>query len=237
MKTKSCKNCVHAGPVRDGQSILWICSGTPEASGQMVRVCHHDPCPKFRRRRAAARRTGAVEQPADKSIRYIPLTQGRVAVVDATDYAWLSLHRWHLVSPRGYCYAGRAHHGKRISMHREIMAPLDGYVVDHIDGDGLNNRRSNLRICTVSQNHQNQAKAPGCSSRYKGVHRDKRTGKYTAQIRPRRKQIHLGAFDSEIEAARAYDRKAIEVFGEYAWLNFPEEHGREPHRRWFTGAE
>ncbi len=235
MKTRSCKNCVYAGQVHDGERILWICSRTPEARGQMVRVCHHDPCERFRRRPAPPQRTGAVEQPADKSIRYIPLTRGRVAVVDASDYAWLSRHQWHLVSPRGRCYAGRSRHGKRISMHREIMKPPKGYVVDHIDGDGLNNRRSNLRICTLCQNHQNQAKAPGCSSQYKGVHREKRSGKYTAQIRPGHKQIHLGMFDDEIEAARAYDRKAVELFGEYAWLNFPEEHGRPPHRQTFPG--
>lgn len=236
MNAKSCKNCLYAGKVLDGENILWVCSRTPEAPSQMVRVCHREACTRYRQRRAATQRVYDVEQPADKSIRYIPLTQGRVAVVDASDYAWLSLHKWHLVNPRGRCYAGRCCHGKRVSMHREIMQPLDGYVVDHIDGDGLNNRRSNLRICTVRQNLQNQAKAPGCSSQYKGVHRDKRTGKFTAEIRPGRKQIHIGSFDDEIEAARAYDRKAIEFFGEFAWLNFPEEHGRPPHRQRPTGS-
>jgi len=235
MKSKSCQNCVYAGPVRDGESILWICSRTPEASGRMVRVCHHGTCRKFRRRRAPIQQTGAVEQPADKSIRYIPLTRGKVAVVDATDYAWLSLHNWHLQAPGGKQYAARRRHGTIITMHREIMVPIDGYVVDHIDGDGLNNRRSNLRICTRQQNYCNRAKAPGCSSLYKGVNLHKTTGKYLVSIRFKGERTYLGSFDDEIEAARAYDRKAVVLFGEFAWLNFPEEYGRPPHRRWFTG--
>jgi len=236
MKSRHCRSCLYAGAVRDGKRVLWVCSRTPEAPGEMVRVRACGSCTRFRRRPAAAQRTGNVKQPADKRIRFIPLTRGRVAIVDASDYAWLSLHKWHLASPRGRCYAGRSRHGKRISMHREIMVPLDGYVVDHIDGDGLNNQRSNLRICTVHENHRNQAKAPGLSSRYKGVHHNKRTGKYHANIRPHRKGIYLGSFDSEIEAARAYDRKAVELYGEFAWLNFPEEWGRPAHRRRDEGA-
>jgi hypothetical protein len=237
MKVESCKQCVYAGQVYDDGSILWVCAQTPEMPNRMVRVCHHEVCSRFRRRAEVTRCDEAIKQPADKDIRYIPLTQGQVAIVDASDYAWLSLYRWHVQKPGGKHYAARRQHNKLITMHREIMQPLDGYVVDHIDGDGLNNRRSNLRICTRQQNYCNRAKAPGCSSAYKGVNLHKKTGKYLVSIRFQGQRMYLGCFDDEIEAARAYDRKAFEVFGEFAWLNFPADYGRPPHRRPFSDSK
>jgi len=237
MTTQNCSNCTYVGLVRDGQRTLYTCTRTPETPGQTVRVRAYGVCDGYRRRPETSQRTAVLNQPADKDIRYIPLTRGKVAIVDASDYIWLSLHTWHVQAPGGKHYAARRRHDKVITMHREIMVPLDWYVVDHIDGDGLNNRRSNLRICTRQQNYCNRAKAPGCSSIYKGVHLHIKTGKYLVSIRFQGERTYLGSFDDEIEAARAYDRKAVELFGQYAWLNFPEEHGRPPHRRHFTGTD
>jgi len=95
-----------------------------------------------------------------------------------------------------------------------------GMVVDHLDGNSLNNRKSNLRVCTVSQNHQNRRWTYG-SSRYKGVWWNKKMKKWVAGITLKRKYIFIGHFADEVAAAKAYDRKAAELFGEFAYLNFP----------------
>ena len=105
-----------------------------------------------------------------------------------------------------------------------MQAP-DGMVVDHIDGNSLNNRRSNLRICTPRQNTANRAKTRNGTSRFKGVHFCTRDRKWRAQIGVDGARRFIGDFDDEVEAARAYDRKAAELFGEFAYLNFPEEAG------------
>ncbi len=104
------------------------------------------------------------------------------------------------------------------------MVPAEGYVVDHINGHGGDCRRSNMRICTRSQNLRNRAKCcRPCTSPYKGVTRNKRTGKCRARINYKGEKIYLGTFDDEIEAARAYDWAAVFFHGPYTRLNFPEE--------------
>ena len=106
-------------------------------------------------------------------------------------------------------------------MHRQIMIAPEGFVVDHIDGNSLNNRKTNLRICTQAQNIHNSRPRRNRSSKYKGVFWDKVNKKWSTNIRKGDKRIYLGGFDDEIEAAIAYDRKAAELFGEFAYLNFP----------------
>ncbi|MBN2130267.1 MAG: HNH endonuclease, partial [Sedimentisphaerales bacterium] len=110
-------------------------------------------------------------------------------------------------------------------MHREIMQPPPGMMVDHIDGNSLDNRRRNMRNCTNQQNMQNLAKSPRASGRFKGVYYDKRRRTWYARICHNGKSIHLGTFGTEIEAARAYDKAAMELFGEFACLNLPDEVG------------
>jgi len=105
-------------------------------------------------------------------------------------------------------------------MHRLIMRPRRGYVVDHIDGNGLNNRRCNLRVCTRRQNQANRGPCGG-SSQFVGVSRER--DKWRAEIHYRGKHIYIGIFTDEAEAAKARDRKAYELHGEYAYLNFPED--------------
>ncbi len=96
-------------------------------------------------------------------------------------------------------------------------------VVDHIDGNKANNCRFNLRNCTRQENQRNRGKATGASSRFKGVYFDKKVRKWCAAITLGRRNVWLGYYTDEMEAARAYDRKAVELFGEFARLNFPEE--------------
>lgn len=227
-KKRCCENCVFSGEIRDGVRTLHICTNTPEAPGQIVvRPPDGGTCPHFRLRRV---RTGRSEpqNSYDPWVRYIPLTQGLYAKVDASDYAWLSLHNWHAKWAGNTYYAQRYRNGRLISMHQEIMVPIEGYVVDHIDGNGGDNRRSNLRRCTCAQNVCNRAKCKRpCTSQYKGVSRHKRTGQCIAKIAYQGEKIYLGTFQTDIEAARAYDRAARQYHGPFARLNFPEE--------WVTG--
>ena len=157
----------------------------------------------------------------------IPLSQGMFAVVDDADFEWLSRHKWHVTIRGSRCYAVRhiKYNGKRtkIYMHRVILNPPPNKETDHINGDGLDNRRSNLRACTRSQNQMNKRKQPGCSSKYKGVNWDKRRRKWQLQVGRRKNQRHLGYFDDEREAAAVYNAEAIERFGAFAKLNIIEE--------------
>ena len=107
-------------------------------------------------------------------------------------------------------------------MHREIMQPPQGMVIDHADGNGLYNRRRNLRICTRTQNSQNSFRRwKGKKSRFRGV--NPRGGKWEARFHYAGKEYYLGLYDSEVEAAMVRDRKAVELAGEFAVLNFPRE--------------
>ncbi len=158
------------------------------------------------------------------SMKRIPLTQGMIAIVDDEDYEMLARHRWHYRKPD--TTTGRAGRRlgphKQILMHQEIMGKKAGYEIDHINHNGLDNRRSNLRFCTPSQNHWNQRSRCG-TSKYKGVSWKASRKKWTAQIYGDHKTFYLGLFVSEEDAARSYDRAARERFGEFAYCNFREE--------------
>lgn len=157
-------------------------------------------------------------------LRKIPLTQGYSAVVDAADYTWLSAWKWHAHITKRRVYAKRSEtvNGKRVTtlMHRQILNVSPEIQIDHKDGDGLNNRRSNLRPASNQQNCHNARGYQGKgSSKYKGVSWDKNRRKWGAYIRVGGKVRNLGRFDSEMEAARVYDAAASAHFGEFAYLN------------------
>ncbi len=227
VRKRCCENCVFSGKVRDGEKILYVCSNVPDCPGQTVLRPADGVCPHFRLR--PGRTPKSPPKPSDDPwVRYIPLTQGLYAKVDASDYGWLSLHNWWAIRAGNTYYAERAYHGKRIMMHQEIMVPAEGYVVDHIDGEGWNNCRDNLRNCTRTQNSRNRRKQrKPATSPYKGVRRNRKYGKCRVYIGHEGRKIYLGTFWDEIEAARAYDRAAVKFHGPFARLNFPEE--------WVTG--
>lgn len=135
--------------------------------------------------------------------------------VSDRDYDALSQISWY-VDNRGYVVHSLPG-GDKISMHRLIMDPGPGLVVDHIDGDTTNNQRENLRCCTPQENSRNQTKRAGTSSKYKGVAKSGR--RWKAFITVDGKYIHLGCYGNEYEAAKAYDKAALENFGPYARLN------------------
>ena len=147
-----------------------------------------------------------------------------MALVDDCDYEWLNQWKWYAHKQRSTYYAIRngrrtATKRQRFFMHRVIMDAPKGMQVDHINHNGLYNRRCNLRLCTNSQNQHNRKPQSG-KSRFKGVSLDKRTNKWQVQIQHNNKRLRLGLFDNEIEAAKAYDAKAEELHREFACLNF-----------------
>ena len=157
----------------------------------------------------------------------IPLTQGKFALVDDEDYERLVVDRWfaHKDGRNFYaCRNGRDEEsGKRtyMLMHRQILSVPHGIETDHISGDGLDNRKSNLRKCSKTQNVHNATIRLDNSSGYKGVSRATKSKKWQAQIRVDGKLIHLGLFTCLIKAAKIYDTAARKYFGEFARTNFP----------------
>jgi hypothetical protein len=155
-----------------------------------------------------------------KGVRLVPLTQGLFATVDAADYKEVSKYKWAASRIGNKIYALAHIHGRIVLMHRFLLRPRRGYQVDHIDGNGLNNCRNNLRECTTGQNVANRGPRGG-ASRFVGVYR--RGDRWRAGIGYRGRWYALGTYDDEVEAAKARDRKAVELHGVYAHLNFPED--------------
>lgn len=157
-------------------------------------------------------------------MKQIPLTQGKYAIVDDEYYAELIKYKWYPHHTFNLCYAVRhtkCVKGKRglVYMHRQILNAPKGKMIDHIDRNDLNNRIANIRLCFNSQNQHNSKKQSDNTSGYKGVSWHKHRKKWIAHIR-NGKLIHLGYFCSAVEAAKAYDDKAKELFGEFANTNF-----------------
>ncbi len=156
----------------------------------------------------------------------IALTQGYVALVDDEDFEELNQYSWHISQNKHLIYAIRNHpvypnYRITVKMHRQVIRAQNGEIVDHINGNGLDNRKENLRIVTGSQNCANKRAWVGRTSKYKGVSWHKQHSKWYVSIYANKKHVFLGLYDDEIKAAKAYDRKALEIFGEFAKTNFP----------------
>lgn len=134
------------------------------------------------------------------------------ALVDIED-AWVAKYNWH----NHYGYAQARVNKKMVRLHRLLLQPPDHMSVDHKDGDSLNNRRSNLRVCTPSENTYNAKLSVSNTSGYKGVYFQKSLGKYVARIG--REGTYLGVFTSVVEAAKVYNEHAKKRYGEFARLN------------------
>ena len=152
---------------------------------------------------------------------YLPLSQGYVAIVDDEDFDYLVQYSWYAKKASGrkgsQYYAQNWKLGK---MHRFIMKCPKGMQVDHINHNPMDNRKSNLRICTLKENLYNRRRKPHpkTNSRYLGVFPSGK--KWVASIGVNYKKIHIGTFTTADDAAKAYDREARKHFGQYANLNF-----------------
>lgn len=153
----------------------------------------------------------------------IPLSQGLYALVDGEDYEWLNQWKWSAVKDRNTFYAIREvilkNKRTTIRMHRQIMNIESGKLTDHISHYGLDNRKANLRSVTHNQNRQNIISRCG-TSKYKGVSWSKERKKWCASIGHNHRTIKLGYYENELEAAKIYDKKARELFGEFVNTNF-----------------
>ena len=216
---RCCGNCRFAMPVEHQGEPLLVCPYRRKSCGRLTAVEPQEGCSEFRARVRP-------KEGSEEGTCLIPLVNcdGLCALVDAADYEWLSRYTWRAVcADGGAFYACTYCEGKMCSMHRMIMKPPEGMVVDHKNRYGLDNHRLNLRNATPGQNCINRAWGTGVSG-FRGVYpyRDR----WQARIGHQYRIVYIGVFDDPAEAARAYDRKAIELHGEFACLNFPEEAGR-----------
>jgi hypothetical protein len=162
------------------------------------------------------------------SFRRIYLGESEWAILDPQDFYSFGNFKWSLGGNGKKYYAVRSAKNengeiKIVRLHRQIIEAPDGFLVDHRNGNGLDNRRTNLRVATQSQNMQNRRKRKNTTSKFIGVSFDKEHSKWDARIYHQRKQVFLGRFVNEIEAAKAFDEAAKKYHGEFARLNFPEE--------------
>jgi hypothetical protein len=154
------------------------------------------------------------------------LCTGESLLIDDEDYELISQYTWNAFPCKRTTYArtnSSRKLGKRhtVLLHRLIMNAPEGYEVDHINGNGLDNRKENLRVCTKSGNMRNkQANISHKSSKYKGVSLHRQANKWRVRLSCNGTYIHVGLFSNEEEAAKAYDKVALEYFGEFAKTNF-----------------
>ena len=157
------------------------------------------------------------------NLAYITLTKGYVAVVDAEDAHLVACDNWQAKERGSRTYACRSQwcggHYEERKMHRVIIGASGDHSVDHIDGDGLNNRRSNLRLASNLQNSWNQSTAKNNASGYRGVDFDKATSRWRARIQCNGKSHWLGFHSTAVDAKAAYDAAAMTLYGEFARLN------------------
>jgi hypothetical protein len=239
-----CQLCAYSCPLSKwrqgmdqcmGMTRLLLCTNHPRSPGELREVLPIETCRNFKAkswRPARARPTpdrpapGAEE--TDPNVRRIPVGNSLFATVDAAECKRLSKYKWYVMRRGRKTYARCCARGRMVFMHRMIMRPRKGYVVDHIDGNGLNNRRCNLRVCTQRENMANRGPHGGASG-FIGVYR--KGDKWYGGIKYRGKFYYLGLFDDPVQAAQARDRKAYELHGVHAYLNFPEDYRRKKQKK------
>jgi len=157
----------------------------------------------------------------------IKLTKGYVTQIDDEDFEWLSQWKWQVVVRNGCTsYAKRGVQNKTtkkiitIQMHRQIMDTPSNMQVDHIDGNGLNNQKHNLRNCSSAENRKNRRLGKNNKVGFKGVY-EFRNKVFVSKIYANKVLIYLGLFKTATMAAIAYDEAAMKYHGEFARLNFP----------------
>lgn len=152
-------------------------------------------------------------------MKQIPLSQGKFALVDADIYDYLMQWKW--TYSGGYAYRLKTVRGnsRKIWMHRECNGTKEGEYTDHIDGNRLNNTRSNLRTCTYAQNNKNAKTRKDNKSGYRGVYWEKSCNKWRVVISNDGKKLSVGLFDDIVEAAKAYNAAAKKLHGSFARLN------------------
>jgi hypothetical protein len=230
----NCANMVWPQPLEDSSgSFPWrvrhpVCPCHADSPGVPREVDIGGGCPNFRPKPRPPLRVEPPE-PERPTDRHIPLTRGLWAIVGEQDYERLSKHRWYASPGRGdMMYARRNTRRGTVSMHREIMNPPEGMLVDHKNHNGVDNHPENLRVCTPAQNQYNR-RPQGRKSQYKGVY--PAGDKWQAMVKHKGHAHYLGLYDDDVEAAKVRDRKAYELQGEFAYLNFPEDFPRREKPR------
>lgn len=153
----------------------------------------------------------------------IKLTQGKVALVDDDDFEYLNQWKWFYHQKYAERYLSKFSSRKLLLMHRVIINTPDGMETDHINNNGLDNRKYNLRICSKSENQHNSKIRKNNTSGYKGVTWSKSHKKWQAQLSMNRIKKYLGCFNKSVDAAIAYDNAAIKFYGNFACTNFKHE--------------
>lgn len=206
-----------------------VCGATKKISGYSLQAGITQSCGCLQRERVSKKNSKYFlgDVVFDGDVVRVPLSGGGYALVDDNKYPLIEKYRWRIWRTGNQVYAKTAKMIKSknivLLMHRIIANAPQGMVVDHINGDGLDNRISNLRICSIKQNVRYSSKRKKATSPYKGVCWKSREGKWWANIIVDGHRKHLGYFNNEIDAAIAYDRAATIYFGEYARLNFTNE--------------
>lgn len=216
-----------------------VCGKT--CAGRRRRTCGSTKCVQAAKRKgqlaggansAAKGKARRASSYVEGDVFFVPLTQGAFTKIDIRDADRVIQKIWYLYrEPRtGRKYAVREEFGVQVKLHRWLADAGASEDVDHVNGNGLDNRRENLRMATQAQNSRNARKRSPGTSRYKGVNKDATSSPpWRARIRVNYRLICLGRFSTEEEAARAYDEAARRHFGEFACVNFPVGNEQSAH--------